>query len=214
MFYKGCWITKIGKNSSFFVASQIFNVSLINSSFSDFDDFTENLNNFFYINNIYIENCRFSNLSIGGYLIATYFSNLMIIQCVFLNITLKNQNSNKVIAFIRVGASLEMTNSYFTNNYIINASIFFIQNDFVLMETKIKIENVIFLSNSLKNGDCLAVYIIGYNINTFLNNVQFQNNFSPQSLIFITNTLNFVTFNGLTLNGNFGYNLINLNLVK
>ena len=137
-------------------------------------------------------------------------------NCSVYNNTINQTNVGTTYSFIRTGSSLDLSKSMFQNNYLSNTSLIFIENDQILTQITVNIWNgVAFVSNTQILEMALGINILGQNVKVLIqDNVTFRNNYARNSFIYISNTLNTLDIENLTLINNFGFEMVALQLIS
>ena len=161
------------------------------------------------------DGCFFSKNNITtGYFIFSSFALLKISNSAF---TLNNINSiNQNGGIIRTGSNLDVSTSLFSKNFIVNnTSLICSVNDDESQTILVNVnDSMVFSSNTQLIGNILAVNISGKNILIEFNNITFQNNCGPGSLLYAYKTFQNGNFKNLFFSGNFGSQLIYLESIQ
>lgn len=193
-------------------------VSFSNVQFSSLILSNENLMEIQKTKVIKIDNCLFVQIYLKNcYFIFSFDSPMVFTNSGFNNNTIENNNGSRNLAFFKVGSSLNISNSTFSQNNLNEASLFISENDNSVNLKFINISDFVLFSNNsvLSQIDSSLLKIIDSNLSIVLsNNVTFYQNLAMKGLLTISNTYSIVQLSELYLIQNFGSDLIFLTLTS
>ena len=193
-------------------------VSFQNSKFSSLIIWNQNIMEIKKTGIINFDSCTFNQISTkNGNFIFSFDTPMLLKNSQFFDNTLENNNGSINLAFIRVGSSLNICNSTFSQNYLSEASILVSENDNTLSLKSINIsDSVLFENNTaISQTDSAFLKIFGSNLSIICsNNVTFLQNLVMKGLLLISKTFSNIQFSDLYLIQNFGSDLISLTLIN
>lgn len=169
------------------------------------------------IKQITIDSCNFTNSLLNdGYYLYSTLSNFNIKNCNFINNTINQANIGQIYSLIRMGSSVNISNTVFMSNYLVNTTLISINNDNTVEEKIVIISNkVLILYNTQILEMALAFMIVGKNLKVFIqDNVTFQYNFAHSSFLYISDTLSCLLIEDMFLINNFGFEMVSLQLLS